>query len=69
MLATDDVAVVPAVKSLQQQLYQCRQSNGQMAVLIEQLCSTLAVGSAEALIAERMQQALASAPADEGGAA
>ena len=54
--------VVPAVKELQQQLYMHKQSRTQMNVLIEQLCATLAIGSAEAIIAERMQQALDSAP-------
>ena len=56
------LAVVPAVKELQQQLFTYKQSMGQMQVLIQQLCATLSIGSAEALIAERMQHALAAAP-------
>ena len=54
--------VVPAVKELMRQLYGHKQARGQMEVLIEQLCATLAIGSAEAVIAERMQQALNDPP-------
>ena len=56
---------VPAVKALQQELYQHQQASKQMHVLIAQLAGTLSIGSAEAIIAERMQQALAAAPGDD----
>ena len=59
--ASSVLAVVPAVKDLRRQLFQYKQCTGQMHALIEQLCATLTLGSAEALIAERMQTVLASA--------
>ena len=49
------LAIVPAVKELIQMLAKFKQSNTQMRGLIQQLCATLSLGSAEALIAERMQ--------------
>ena len=55
------LAIVPAVKDLQQKLLAYKQSGLQMQALVQELCATLAVGSAEALIAERIQ-ALAAAP-------
>ena len=59
------LAVVPAVKGMQQDLVRYKQSTQQMQVLIGQLCATLSIGSAESMIAERMQEALAAAPEDK----
>ena len=50
---------------MQQDLVRYKQSTQQMQVLIGQLCATLSIGSAESMIAERMQEALAAAPEDK----
>ena len=64
MNAPSVLAIVPRVKELQQSLLRCKQVSLQMQALIQELCTTLAVGSAEAMIAERIQ-VLAASPAAE----
>ena len=63
MHAPSVLAIVPAVRELQAALIRYKQSNTQMRAMVEELCKTLAVGSAEALIAERIQATVASADA------
>ena len=64
MNAPSVLAIVPRVKELQQSLLRYKQVSLQMQALIQELCTTLAVGSAEAMIAERIQ-VLAASPAAE----
>jgi hypothetical protein len=55
MHAPSVLAIVPAAKEMQRSLMQYKQSNLQMQELIQQLCATLSIGSAEARLAERIQ--------------
>ena len=52
------------MKEMQQQLLQYKQSNAQVQGLISQLCISLSVGSAEAVIAERMRSVMSGAEAE-----
>ena len=65
------LAIVPAIREMQAQLAQHKQSSLQMQAMIQELCATLQVGTAEAALAERIQ-AIAENPAaaeGSGGAA
>lgn len=56
---------MPAVKDMQQHLLQYKQSHAQLQGLISQLCVSLSVDSAEAVIAERMRSLTVGAAGDD----
>ena len=63
------LAVVPAVKDMQQSLLQYKQSLAQVQGLTAQLCVSLSAGSAEAMLAERIRSLMSDAVAGSDVAA